>query len=194
MPEVPIGSIVAYAGPIDREEFEPATGWMLCDGRLLDRNDTAHAALFNAIGFAWGHDGSDRFNLPDLQGYFLRGVDESQGPESRDPDNNRRTRIHPGGSVGARVGSGQSYGKALPPEQEDRFRVLFDGQHRHSMNFEINATRAVGGTGNTVAHPAPNPSQMPQTEPVGNHNHRFEGGNKETRPINAYVNWIIRVQ
>ena len=70
----PIGSIVAYAGGVgeqsssDRSAFEAATGWMVCDGRLLNRNDAAHAALFDAILFSWGGDGETRFNLPDLQG------------------------------------------------------------------------------------------------------------------------------
>ena len=36
MPELPIGSISAYGGPIDAA-FEAATGWMLCDGRSLNR-------------------------------------------------------------------------------------------------------------------------------------------------------------
>ena len=98
MAEAPIGSIVAYAGPIDREEFESTnSGWMLCDGRLLNRSDPALAALFTAIGFAWGGDGAGRFNLPDLRGYFLRGVDERDGSESKDPDSGTRTPIRPGG-------------------------------------------------------------------------------------------------
>src|SRR5829696_3639684 len=144
--KVPIGAIVAYAGPIDREEFEAANrGWMLCDGRQLNRNNAAFTDLFNVIGFAWGGDGAARFNLPDLQGLFLRGVDERQHGESRDPDNNRRTAIRPGGAVGASVGSARSYATAEP--SDDQY-----------------------------------------------HNHSGGGGDQETRPINAYVHWIIRVQ
>ncbi len=144
--KVPIGAIVAYAGTIDREEFEAANrGWMLCDGRQLNRNNAAFIDLFKVIGFAWGGDGADRFNLPDLQGLFLRGVDERQHGESRDPDNNRRTAIRPGGAVGASVGSAQSY--ATAESSDDQY-----------------------------------------------HNHSVGGGDQETRPINAYVHWIIRVQ
>jgi hypothetical protein len=63
------------------------------------------------------------------------------------------------------------------------------------MNFEINASRDVGDTGNTVAHPAPSPTGHPLMEQSGTHSHVIEedSGDFETRPINAYVNWIIRV-
>src|SRR5215212_5101591 len=104
MAEVIIGSIVAYAGIIDRDEFEAAnSGWMLCDGRQLNRNNPAFTALFNAIGFAWGGDGAGRFNLPDLRGYFLRGLDERAVPDNRDPDSSTRTENQPGGATGTNV-------------------------------------------------------------------------------------------
>jgi len=199
MAEAPIGSIVAYAGPIDREEFEAAnSGWMLCDGRRLNRNDPALAALFNAILFNWGGDGDARFNLPDLRGYFLRGVDVRWPEETKDPDNSRRTAIHPGGAGGASVGSEQNYATAAPTRTDtvqDTFRTRDSGTHGHFMDFQINATRDVGGTGNTVAHPAPSPTGRPSTEQSGAHSHIIEpeSGNRETRPINAYVHWIIRV-
>ena len=56
MPDSPIGSIIAYAGGITRE-WEDQNGWLHCDGRLLDSTQPDNAALFKAIGFAWGGDG-----------------------------------------------------------------------------------------------------------------------------------------
>lgn len=49
-------------------------GWLLCDGKAYSRND--YSELFATIGTVWGEgDGVTTFNVPDLRGMFLRGVD-----------------------------------------------------------------------------------------------------------------------
>jgi len=54
------GMLADFAGTV-----LPA-GWLACDGSAVNR--TTFAALFTAIGTAWGiGDGSTTFNLPDLQ-------------------------------------------------------------------------------------------------------------------------------
>ncbi|EJF88056.1 hypothetical protein ME1_00820 [Bartonella vinsonii subsp. arupensis OK-94-513] len=53
------------------------SGWLLCDGKAYSRSD--YSDLYNAIGTRWG--GSDswtKFNVPDLRGVFLRGVDDDR--------------------------------------------------------------------------------------------------------------------
>lgn len=51
----------------------PPSGFFECDGSPVSR--TAYSDLFSAIGTTWGAgDGSTTFNLPDLQGAFLRGT------------------------------------------------------------------------------------------------------------------------
>ncbi len=63
----PIGTILAFGGS------EIPVGWHLCDGTAVSR--TAYAELFAIIGTNFGvGDGSTTFNLPDLQGEFLRGA------------------------------------------------------------------------------------------------------------------------
>jgi hypothetical protein len=95
---VPSGAVMAYAGATI-----PA-GWMLCDGAAVSRTG-ATADLFAAIGTAWGSgNGSTTFNLPDMRGLFLRGVDGSAG---KDPDTSTRTASNPGGNTGNAVGSVQ---------------------------------------------------------------------------------------
>jgi microcystin-dependent protein len=90
--------VMAYAGATI-----PA-GWMLCDGAAVSRTG-ATADLFAAIGTAWGSgNGSTTFNLPDMRGLFLRGVDGSAG---KDPDTSTRTASNPGGNTGNAVGSVQ---------------------------------------------------------------------------------------
>ena len=63
----PIGTILAFGGS------DIPVGWHLCDGTAVSR--TAYAELFAIIGTTFGvGDGSTTFNLPDLQGEFLRGA------------------------------------------------------------------------------------------------------------------------
>lgn len=56
---LPIGMIAPFAGP------NPPSGWVLCDGRAIDR--LTYATLFETIGETYGPgDGSTTFNVPDL--------------------------------------------------------------------------------------------------------------------------------
>lgn len=69
----PPGTIVAWGGAGDPASV-PA-GWLLCDGRAVARTG-AYANLFTAISISFGvGDGVNTFNLPDVRGYFLRGLD-----------------------------------------------------------------------------------------------------------------------
>ncbi len=64
------GFIAAYAGAT------VPTGWVECDGQAISR--TTFAALFTAIGTAWGiGNGSTTFNVPDLRGRVL--LDDGTG-------------------------------------------------------------------------------------------------------------------
>lgn len=57
------------------------TGWLKCNGQAVSR--TGYAALFAAIGTAWGAgDGSTTFGVPDLRGEFLRGWDDGRGVDA----------------------------------------------------------------------------------------------------------------
>lgn len=65
---IPKGMIAPYAGNSSPE------GWLICDGSAVSR--ITYSALFTAIGTAYGAgDGSTTFNLPDLQGKVVVGVD-----------------------------------------------------------------------------------------------------------------------
>ncbi|MBW1279273.1 phage tail protein [Escherichia coli] len=55
----------------------PPTGWLAADGSAVSRN--IYARLFSRIGTTWGAgDGSTTFNLPDLRGEFVRGIDNGR--------------------------------------------------------------------------------------------------------------------
>ena len=55
----------------------PPSGWLKANGAVLSR--TTYAELFAAIGTTFGAgDGRTTFNLPDLRGEFLRGLDDGR--------------------------------------------------------------------------------------------------------------------
>lgn len=62
------GTVVAFAGP------EAPPGWLICDGRALDRTDPTYASLFGVIGAVYGGDGAPTFHLPDLRGRVIGGA------------------------------------------------------------------------------------------------------------------------
>jgi microcystin-dependent protein len=64
---IPSGIIMPYGGT------SAPSGYLDCDGSEISR--TTYADLFTAIGTTWGvGDGVNTFNVPDLQGAFLRGA------------------------------------------------------------------------------------------------------------------------
>lgn len=71
----PPGAVTAFA------RSSAPTGWLKCNGAAVSR--TTYAALFAAIGTAFGAgDGTTTFNLPDLRGEFLRGLDDGRNIDS----------------------------------------------------------------------------------------------------------------
>ena len=71
----PSGTVIQFAG-----SSAPA-GYLKANGNAVSR--TAYAALFAAIGTTYGTgDGSTTFNLPDLRGEFVRGLDDGRGVDA----------------------------------------------------------------------------------------------------------------
>ncbi|MBL7998573.1 MAG: tail fiber protein, partial [Candidatus Kapabacteria bacterium] len=101
--DVPVGTIIAYAG-----ESVP-TKWLACDGTAIDRSGAnGYAELFTAIGTNWGSPNATQFNLPDLRGMFLRGVNGTRSDTLSDPNAATRFVNRTGGLTGNRVGSIQA--------------------------------------------------------------------------------------
>jgi microcystin-dependent protein len=63
---VPAGTILPFGGS------SAPKGWLLCNGASVTRSK--YAALFAAIGTNWGSADGSHFNVPDLQGKFIRGA------------------------------------------------------------------------------------------------------------------------
>lgn len=131
---VPTGTVVAFAGGADRVP----NGWLPCDGRSLARS--AYPSLFASIGTAHGGTGAN-FNLPDLRGRFLRGVDNGIG---RDPDRGARTAANPGGNTGDAVGSVERAATAMPSLP---FTAASAGDHTHNINGVGDHTHNINAVG-----------------------------------------------
>ena len=167
---VPPGTIMAFGGPVSAIP----NGWLLCDGNTYDR--TQYAALYQAIGVAWGAAGfvGNGFQVPDLRGQFLRGVSAGSG---RDPEAYARTPIYIGGNYGDQVGSYQGHQIA---------------SHSHSLNVN-------GGRGSILGVFVPG-SANPGWDKPGSYWGQLDTlnitvnptGGSETRPVNAAVNYIIK--
>ena len=64
---LPIGAIIPFGGT------EAPTGWLICDGSMLNRE--TYKELFAAIGTNFGTDGPGNFYIPDLRGKVAVGQD-----------------------------------------------------------------------------------------------------------------------
>lgn len=69
---VPTASVSAFAGS------SAPSGWLFADGSQVSR--ATYPKLFASIGTTYGSgNGSTTFNLPDLRGEFIRGLDRGRG-------------------------------------------------------------------------------------------------------------------
>jgi len=161
-PAVPIGTILPFAGTT-----LPA-GFKWCDGTAISR--TANAALFAVIGNYWGSgDGLTTFNLPDMRGRFMRGVD---GLAGNDPDKDARIASNTGGNTGNVVGSAQA----------DEIK-----SHHHSAP---NGGTFVTYGGSGCSSTAPGGGNV---NAANSTSATTDSGSNETRPKNVYVNYIIKI-
>jgi len=162
--EFPVGVIMPFAGPAEKI---PA-GWMICNGDTLSKAE--YPELFDVIGINWGEPTLSAFNLPDLRGVFLRGVNGPVDDDFKDPDTDGRIARNSGGAIGNNPGS----------YQVDDFE-----EHNHDWaNSYEGDDSGFGGSYNEWTH-APGP-RLGDLSPV------MKRGGNETRPANAYVNYIIK--
>ncbi len=163
--DFPPGVIMPFAGSVDKI---PA-GWKLCNGDSLLKADFPE--LFDAIGTNWGEPTPSAFNLPDFRGVFLRGVNGATVDDFADPDSSLRTARHSGGAIGNVPGS----------YQMDTFE-----SHKHHWKYGYEQDDDGYGGSNPEFTFRTSNSVAEALQPI-----EVTGG-KETRPSNAYVNYIIK--
>ena len=131
----------------------PPSGWLKANGAAVSR--TTYAALFAAIGTTFGAgDGRTTFNLPDLRGEFIRGLDDG-----RNIDRGRRLGTAQGDAIrnitgkldGSAMGSGNQVleGKMIASGaigttyQQRQWSGDQGGWGEQSVSFDFDASRVV---------------------------------------------------
>lgn len=190
--EVPLGVVLPYAGPItpDVRKALSAQGWLVCDGAKVSA--ATYPQLFALIGTVYGTPVTEgnpavtSFYLPDYRGAFLRGVnrdaERTQPKESgkRDPDAERRLAARYEGS------SGQgNRGNAVGSVQLDAFQT-----HEHGYQKSTQGTVMQGDKGPAKVDPDLSPATTEGVKDASGG--RAASTSSETRPLNVYVNFLIK--
>jgi microcystin-dependent protein len=182
----PIGTVICFAG------INIPSDYMLCDGTKLLIAE--YSDLFKVIGQTFKKSDTDStlyFNLPDLRGQFVRGLDN-----------------------GRVFGSIQNWSTGMPT---NKFTTDSNGNHSHTTDVQGNHTHSYTRSfyqNNGLFHPdntvsiatgLDNPTNTPSgaisaagghshtTTTTGGHSHTITGGDLETRPNNIALNYIIKV-
>jgi len=166
---VPVGTIMAYGGNTTDSGIInqlKEQGWLPCNGVAVSREE--YKDLYNIIGTAFGSISDTTFQVPDMRGLFLRGVDQGS---TRDPEAGSRQAPAPNGNAGDKVGS----------VQEDQLKT-----HKHTVNAAHAGLAGGKSTGDPIAV-AGWPRNFAGKEVEA-------AGGAETRPKNIYVNWIIKAK
>lgn len=170
---LPIGTIIIWGG----DPTEIPENWKVCNGDPLKIDQ--HQKLHHVLGKRWDNDGKykeNHFNIPDLRGVFLRGVNEDRNDEYSDPEFSERKRLKDDSTQTLADNDAGTY-------QKDVFK-----SHIHKYaRFETTGVNTEPGG------PDGNDYHGWQTRTYNTDSSEPEGG-KETRPVNAYVYFIIKVK
>jgi hypothetical protein len=182
----PVGTVLGFGGqwPPHKGEggnwTEDELGWMLADGRPLDA--ARHSELIAVLGTN---------QLPNYCGVFLRGCDTKFDGSlaGRDPDGGRaagnvqdwatampRNAFSTGGAGGFNFDDRLITGPPIDDARLNRYPPFGRGQ--------ANVTPALSD------FRAPRINNLSVSKP--DHTHPIAGGDRETRPGNAAIHWIIK--
>jgi microcystin-dependent protein len=162
-----IGEIIMWGGTLSNI---PA-GFFNCDGRLLATSE--YPDLYEVIEDNFGASPpSGQFYIPDLQGRFVRGVN-GEGPASRDPDAETRVDMADNKTTYSGVGSVQA-----------------DAYTSHTHYYTV-AAYVQKGNLNSNSDDGWGTESATTTAPTNDDNSSASTVSTETRPINAYLYFLI---
>ena len=214
--KTPVGTIIAV-GQLWNGAW-PA-GYYLCNGDAYSRTDVSAAELFTVIGTNWGAPNATQFNVPDLRGAFLRGVDAGR---NLDPDRNSRTSYTNGSASGDAAGSFQQSALASHTHtfngsstttssngdhNHERSDTTVDGGYYTSQGKYGLVRRSVAGENNTATgfdtggsggeldlrdYPIGIPTAGAHTHTITATGSIANTGAAETRPSNMNVYYFIK--
>jgi len=211
---LPLASIIAYGGAAD-----PAgdyVGWLLCDGRAINR--VTYADLFSLVGTTFGvGDGVNTFNIPDLRGRIPVGADNMGGVSAS------RVTLAGSGIDGTIVGSvgGNQLTQVHGHGTTDAGHVhgITDAGHVHGTTDPghvhgngVGGTFLMGAAGVFAISPGSNATAQPNTASAttsitinsattgvtinsattGITINNYGSGSSQNMPPTLVTNWIIR--
>jgi hypothetical protein len=182
----PVGTVSAFGGPWPPAKGEGGTwtedeiGWLLADGRSLD--PVKHKELIAVL---------QSQSLPNYCGVFLRGIDtKSDGSAAgRDPGARRapndiqdwatgmpRNRLTTTANGGFDFNDRVITGPNIDDARLNRWPLFGRGQA--GLTPALSDFRAPSKNGRPISQP--------------DHTHTINGGDSETRPVNAAISWLIK--
>jgi microcystin-dependent protein len=197
--DVPIGTVTTYAGDCGDTGVIAhlgSLGWMLCDGSSLLIDE--YPKLYNVIRLNFGGEYSPgnpvpvKFQLPDLSGQFVRGVnltaiDQATG-QTVDPDAATRVASAQNGNAGNHVGSLQLAATGLPATP---LRTDGQGGHHHQA-AHLTHKGELAFDSRDISQAKNNTSSV-SLPSGGEHKHQVTGGgDTETRPVSLSLFFIIK--
>ncbi|MBX4335269.1 phage tail protein [Bartonella raoultii] len=166
-PSIPSGFIGTFATEKIPDD------WLLCDGKAYSRSK--YENLFIALGETWGKgNGRTTFNVPDLRGIFLRGLDHGKGIDQR---------------------------RVLGSFQSESFRAhthegKTDRAGKHSHEYPLIIGKLSPPFSYTASEILSSKNSVPgQTYVAGEHEHKISldyTGGTETRPVNIAVVYAVK--
>lgn len=171
------GVVLAYAGATAPD------GFLLCDGSAVSR--ATYVDLYAIIGATYGSgDGSSTFNIPDLRGYFIRGLNTSGS--GYDP-----TRALGSPQTSANIAHTHTV------NDPQHTHTLNDPQHTHSYNETSYTTVAGTGSSANVGYQEETATSGAAATGITINGAATgitlsESGGTESRPVNIAMNYIIK--
>ena len=205
--DFPIGTVLPLMYSMNKFYLED-NGWFICDGRKIDSLPyLSNVEKNELIELQFLSGKPDYLYLPDLRGYFLRGVDGGSG---NDPGHAARTGIGPK-LGGIQVDEFKSHNHTQTDHQHSG-STDWRGEHSHSFQdiswseHRANGVNNLIGSGNTDNDNS-HYTTPKATSTEGLHAHAFttntaiggaptiqHNGGTETRPKNIGVYYIIKIR
>jgi microcystin-dependent protein len=194
---VKVASTVAASGTTAQRGVGEIIPWALdtipadyleCKGQIV--STAAYPDLYAVIGNRYNAgtaaDGVSTFALPDLQGYFLRGVGGSGGEANVGAVQGDTTRKPNTNFTVTSTGTTSTTGSHHHDFWRSAANFSGDGKYRDTQFSPINQV----GTGTSVTTGIQNAGDHSHTVTV---NGNVVGGDAETRPKSVSVRWVMRV-
>jgi len=217
--DLPIGSVIAYTGPLFEADVKSKdtnkkseelikinnirnnlkeNGWIICDGRSLkdiEENKTIYSIINNRYGTGVNPNTGEKdgdFNIPDYRGMFLRGVDLKRGLD-KEAINRIAHNYDNQSIIGAMIGSTQGHSTAKPKNAFKINNQTIDGWNNCYCSHIRSEEKCLDNSSHGIDH-IDTSSNGNRTDRVSVNINVNSGGDKETRPVNVYVYWLIKIR